>query len=78
MCRLNRNLDLNIKEFMIFNWGAVADMVDTLGGIEVDVKSNEIHDLNKWGPETAKNVGSKWHPITKTGNLTINGAQATT
>ena len=40
---LNRNLDLNIKEFMIFNWGAVADMVDTLGGIEVDVKSNTRH-----------------------------------
>lgn len=75
---LNRNLDLNIKEFMIFNWSAVADMVDTLGGIEVDVKANEIHDLNKWGPETAQNVGSKWHPITKTGKQIIDGAQATT
>ena len=36
---LNRNLDLNIQEYVVFNWKAVADTVDTLGGIEVDVKT---------------------------------------
>ncbi|MGI6736565.1 MAG: LCP family protein [Anaerovoracaceae bacterium] len=75
---LNRSLDLNIDEYIIFDWQAVADTVDTLGGIEVNVKRNEIRDLNKWGPETAKNVGSKWTPITKTGRQTIDGVQATT
>ncbi|MDD5986919.1 MAG: LCP family protein [Eubacteriales bacterium] len=75
---LNRSLDLNISEFMIFNWKAVADLVDALDGIEVDVKKNEIRDLNKWGPETAENCGGTWTRITKTGRQTINGVQATT
>ena len=75
---LNRSLDLNIKEFVIFDWKAVADTVDTVGGIEVDVKKKEIGDLNKWGPESAENVGTKWHKVKKPGKQTLDGAQAVT
>ncbi len=75
---LNRSLDLNIDEFMVFNWKAVSDAVDALGGITVDVKKNEIRDLNHWGPETAENVGGKYTKITKTGKQKIDGVQATT
>ena len=75
---LNRNLDLNIKEFMVFNWKAVSDAVDALGGITVNVKKNEINDLNRWGPETARNVGGEYKKVTKTGKQTIDGVQATT
>lgn len=75
---LNRSMDLNIKEFVIFNWQAVADTVDALGGIEVDIKKNEIRDLNKWGPETGRNVGRPYKKITNTGKQEIDGVQATT
>lgn len=75
---LNRSLDLNIKEFVIFNWKAVADAVDCLGGIKVDVKANEINDMNKWGNETAVNVGGTYNQITETGKQTLDGVQATT
>ncbi|MGN0709233.1 MAG: LCP family protein [Anaerovoracaceae bacterium] len=75
---LNRNLDLNIREFVVFNWKAVADTVDTLGGIEVNIKKNEIRDLNHYGRETARNVGGKYHRITSTGKQTIDGVQAAT
>lgn len=75
---LNRSLDMNISEFMIFNWKAVSDAVDALGGIDVNVKKNEIRDLNHWGPETAENVGGTYKKITSTGEQTIDGVQATT
>lgn len=75
---LNRSLDLNIDEFIIFNWKAVADTVDALGGITVNVKSNEISDLNKYGKETAENVGGSYTRITKTGKQRIDGVQAAT
>ena len=75
---LNRNLDLNIREYVVFNWKAVADTVDCLGGISVNVKSNEIGDLNHWGPDTAKNVGKKYKKIKHTGVQTLSGVQATT
>lgn len=75
---LNRSLDLNIKEYIVFNWKAVADTVDTLGGITVKIRKNEIRDLNHYGKETARNVGGTYHRITKTGKQTIDGVQAAT
>lgn len=75
---LNRSLDLNIDEFVIFNWKAVADAVDCLGGIEVNVKKNEIGDMNTWGPETARNTGGTYNEITSAGRQTLDGVQATT
>lgn len=75
---LNRSLDLNIDEFVIFNWKAVADAVDCLGGIEIKVKKNEIGDMNTWGPETAENTGGTYNEITRAGTQTLDGVQATT
>lgn len=75
---LNRSMDLNIEEFVIFNWKAVADAVDCFGGVEVFVKSNEIADMNKYGHETAVNVGGKYKRITQKGKQTLDGVQATT
>ncbi len=75
---LNRSLDLNIKEFVVFNWKAVADAVDCLGGIKINVRPNEINDMNKWGNETAVNVGGTYNRITEAGEQTLDGVQATT
>ena len=75
---LNRSLDLNIDEFVIFNWKAVSDAVDCLDGITINVKENEIADMNTYGPETAKNVGGSYSEITEAGMQTLDGVQATT
>ena len=75
---LNQSLDLDIDEFVVMDWDSVADTVDAMGGITVDVKANELRDLNKWGPETARNTNRKWKPITDTGKQKIDGAQAAT
>jgi len=75
---LNRGLDLNIDEYIMFNWKAVSDAVDALGGITINVKKNEIGDLNHWGPETAENVGGTYTKIKKAGKQTLDGVQATT
>ena len=44
---MNRNLDMNIEEFAVVNWKAVADAVDALGGVEIDIQESEIKELNK-------------------------------
>lgn len=75
---LNRNLDLNINEFVIFSWQAVADLVDAMGGVEVDVKYEELYDLNRYGEETARNVGKTYNPIYESGKMKLDGVQAAT
>lgn len=75
---LNRSLDLNIDKYAVFDWNAIADMVDAVGGITVDVKENEIPDMNKYIPETAENTGRTSELIQSAGEQKLDGAQAAT
>ena len=74
---LNKNLDLNIKEFVTVNFDSVAEAVDQLGGVTINIESQEeLNYLNKYIDETA-NVTDKSHArVTGTGNQTLNGVQA--
>ena len=58
------------------NFNSLADIVDSIGGIKIEVKSNEISDLNKYINETAKVAGKKSSTIPKAGTYTLDGVQA--
>ena len=74
---LNTNLDLNISEFATVNFDVVADAVDELGGIEINIESQqEMKYLNDYIVETSKVTGKSTPNITKTGKQTLNGVQA--
>ena len=75
---LNENMDLNIRETVIVNWKAVADAIDGLGGIDIDVRDSEIKELNKYIKDTQKNIGGSKKKIKKAGMQTLNGNQAVT
>jgi hypothetical protein len=45
---------LNIEEFVVVNWKAVADAVDALGGVEIEVLDSELDELNKYVESTAE------------------------
>lgn len=75
---LNRNLDLNIKEFATVNFKVVAELIDEMGGIEIDVKESEISEMNKYISDTSKNTGIESSKITKSGLQTLDGVQAVT
>ena len=75
---INKNLDLNIEEFVVVNWKAVADAVDALGGVEIDVQESELNELNKYINETARATGGDKEKVEKAGKQTLNGVQAVT
>lgn len=75
---LNMNLDLDIQKYVTVNWGAVADVVDLLGGVEVDVSEAEKEATNKYIAETARVAGKKANYLTHAGYQTLDGVQATT
>ena len=39
---LNRNLDLNIKEFITVNFDAVQEIIDSIGGVTMSVTAEEV------------------------------------
>lgn len=74
---LNTNLDLNIKEFVAVNFEAVAEAVDLLGGVEINIESKEeIKYLNGYIDGTSKVTGKTTKKITKTGKQLLDGVQA--
>ena len=77
MKSLNQAMDLNITNYAIVNFKAVADLVDAIGGITVDVQQGEIYQLNKYTKATARNIGRKNYNLVKEpGVQTLEGVQA--
>ena len=75
---LNTNLDLNIQKYVTVNWSVVSEVIDTLGGVEVELTSAEMKEMNKFIGETATVAGKKANFIKKAGKQTLDGVQATT
>ena len=75
---LNMNLDLDIKKYVTVDFGAVADLIDMIGGIEVEVSKAEYKAVNKYIDETAHVAGKKAKHLTHAGVQLLDGVQATT
>jgi len=74
---LNMNLDLKIDHYMSVDFLAVSEVVDLLGGIEIDVDQYEIEHLNNYTVETSKVTGKSTSKLKSTGLQTLDGVQAT-
>ena len=77
MKSLNQALDIDLSQYVIVNFKTVADVVDAVGGITVDVQQYEINQLNKYTRQTARNIGKKDYNLVKApGVQTLEGVQA--
>ena len=75
---LNRNFDLDIKDYITVDFKALADVVDLLGGIEVEVSEAEVEEMNRYVNETGKVAKKEVHKLSKSGKQTLDGVQAVT
>lgn len=73
---LNKNLDLNIKEFVTVNFDSVAQAVDQLGGVKINVTAEETKYINTYIDETARVTGKTANHITQAGTYNMDGVQA--
>lgn len=76
MDTLNRNFDLDIDKYITVNFGNVAEVIDDLGGIELDITSSELNYINEYIDEINKVDGTDSAHITKTGTQKVDGTQA--
>lgn len=73
---LNTNLDLNVTDFVSVDFQAVAEAVELLGGIDVELKEEEVVHLNNYCVETSKVTGMDYTPLEeKAGVHHLNGVQ---
>lgn len=73
---LNANLDLQITDYITVDFGAMADIVDALGGVEVTIEEDEINNLNKNLAEQISISGVYSDGVHSAGTQTLNGQQA--
>ena len=77
---LNKNLDLNIQNYITFNWKAVADAIDMLGGVDIDVTKAEFYYMNAYITETCLKAGITKNPaahyLKQAGQQHLDGVQA--
>ena len=75
---LNRNLDLDIEDYVTVDFKALVDTIDLLGGIDINIEKEEVQYMNEFLQETADVAGTKAHFIEKSGEQHLDGAQAVT
>lgn len=73
---LNKNLDLNITDYITFNWKAVADSINILGGIDMEINRSEFRYINSFITETVKATGIGSHQLKNAGEHHLDGVQA--
>ncbi|SDB06394.1 LCP family protein [Eubacterium oxidoreducens] len=74
---LNENLDLDIQDFITIDFTGLVDVVDELGGIEVDVSAEEAAEMQEYIAETANLTGKTANYVSE-GTQTLDGVQACT
>lgn len=75
---LNMNLDLDIQNYVTVDFSAIADAIDLLGGIEIEVLEEEVEPINQYVTETASVAGKAANYISGSGMQHLDGVQATT
>ena len=78
---LNKNFDLDIENYFSFNWKAVADGIDMLGGVGIYVTSAEFLYINAFIHEYCLETGigadnPAAYYVAKPGYQILNGVQA--
>ncbi len=73
---LNKNLDLQITDYVTVNWYAVSLAIDHLGGIDIDVPESMMGEINGYITETVESTGRGSHHLTESGYQHLDGIQA--
>lgn len=74
---INKNLDLNIQDFVTVNFSAVTNVIDALGGVTIPITEAELDYVNAYTRDVARINGTKCVYLKKPGKQVLNGTQAT-
>ena len=73
---INNNFDLNVSEFVNVDFEVVANIVDAVGGIEINITSDELKYINTYIKDNMNANGTKSKYIKNTGLQKLDGNQA--
>ena len=73
---LEENLDLEIDDYAAFNWKTVAEAINVLGGIDLEITDAEFAYINSFITETVESTGIASVHLSQAGMNHLDGVQA--
>ncbi len=73
---LNQNFGMNITKYMFVNFHEFAELIDLVGGVDIEVKEYELYQLNKHIRGMVSKSGLDIDQISSAGMQTLSGGQA--
>ena len=77
---VNQNLDIEVNRYVVVNFQAFANLVDAVGGVEIDVTNEEVSwinaYLNEYNMLRDMPIDTDYLDTSLSGNITLNGPQA--
>ena len=74
---LNTNLDLNITDFVTVGFEGLAETIDALGGIDLEITEEEMEYMNSYMDDMYYEIGTDYDEVTDWGMQHLSGIQAT-
>lgn len=73
---LNENLDIEVDDFVSVNWKVVADGINALGGVDIEVTPEEFTQINGYITSVVENTGVPSRQLKAPGFQHLDGVQA--
>lgn len=73
---LNENFGLNIEDFITVNFSSLPIIIDTLGGVDIEITSDELNYINDYIRDINAKDGTSSAGIYSAGVQHLNGVQA--
>ena len=72
---LNANFDLNITDYVAINFGGLANIIDKLGGMTINISKSEKYWINEYLKETKEVTGMNTPNVKSYGEVKLTGLQ---
>ena len=73
---LENNLNIRIDDYATFNWKAVVDAINVLGGVDIEITDKEFAYINSFITETVNSTGVGSYQLEHSGMNHLDGVQA--
>ena len=75
---INSNFGLNISEYVTINFKGLINIINKIGGVEVEISKEEMNYINQYVGESYALTGKKVQKVSSYGNVKLTGEQALT
>lgn len=73
---INYNFNLNVDKFVQVDLTHLPKVIDTLGGVKLNITNDELNFINSYIAGIDKENGTSTYPLTNSGDQLLNGTQA--